>query len=580
MPIATIDGTALKPGVSRNNRLYTVENIGRAVERAQARIAAATRPVSMRTHHAAGDDSTRLTGHLTALTRETDGRARFAGVIEGNKAGQNIATLADDRDGPPTLRGVSIRGNWIGPVRTVIVDGRACETADDLEIVGLDWTAEPGVDDARVETITFLDDDSATTETAVERHPITESLEEASVTITEANTSTTTAITPGGGGTTTVTTSPAAGPGGMWADHGYHQNQRRFPLNTVGEARQAWFALGETATAEGYAKPQLKRMRGRAKSALAGFGVQVTAEGWLQTRQALAETGTGGSVAEGGWVDGDGSFRVMISNGQVDITVSSWYVDPADLDAIARKAMDGACQALAALDPDADGDVDVPVETAGPAGQPVAETTTTGPTAAPETPAVDTASGTTTTTEEAVMAENDTSTPAADTATVVPGSVTLTGDQFAALLAAIRPAAVAPAESAPVVPAAVAATETVTPVAQPVAQPTAQPVAETQAQMIARLVQEGLAAERATMVQELAQSGALNIGRRGIVAGAGGVVETAAAGVGAEGLPAGLPQKPLHQYGAEERKNFDKYVAGVVLGDGGMIGQAVAATGV
>jgi hypothetical protein len=36
--IATVSGTAIRPGISRNNRLYTVEAIGRMVERAQQRL--------------------------------------------------------------------------------------------------------------------------------------------------------------------------------------------------------------------------------------------------------------------------------------------------------------------------------------------------------------------------------------------------------------------------------------------------------------------------------------------------------------------------------------------------------------
>jgi hypothetical protein len=38
----------------------------------------------------------------------------------------------------------------------------------------------------------------------------------------------------------------------------------------------------------------------------------------------------------------------------------SYSIDPADLDVILRAAADAACKALAALDPDMDGDTDVP----------------------------------------------------------------------------------------------------------------------------------------------------------------------------------------------------------------------------
>ena len=55
-----------------------------------------------------------------------------------------------------------------------------------------------------------------------------------------------------------------------------------------------------------------------------------------------------------------GSWSVRASNGPVDICLSSYSVDPEDLDVILRAAADAACKALAALDPDMDGDVDVP----------------------------------------------------------------------------------------------------------------------------------------------------------------------------------------------------------------------------
>jgi hypothetical protein len=98
--------------------------------------------------------------------------------------------------------------------------------------------------------------------------------------------------------------------------------------------------------------------------ALARFGVKVAAEssgwadGWtfdqpFQVSEALAEhMGMDPSCA--------GSWSVRASNGPVDICLSSYSVDPEDLDVILRAAADAACKALAALDPDMDGDVDVP----------------------------------------------------------------------------------------------------------------------------------------------------------------------------------------------------------------------------
>src|SRR6185437_5637199 len=91
--IARVSGVALRPGVSRNNRLYTREAIAKMVARAQERIESGqslalidrtkvkTEPLSQRTHHAADDDSTRIVGGIRKLTLDEDGAARFTADI-------------------------------------------------------------------------------------------------------------------------------------------------------------------------------------------------------------------------------------------------------------------------------------------------------------------------------------------------------------------------------------------------------------------------------------------------------------------------------------------------------------------
>lgn len=554
--IARISGIALSPGVSRNNRLYTAETIARAVVRAQARIAEGVRPVSMRTHHAADDDSTRLTGHVSEMTLDPTGRARFGAVIEGNPAGRAIAALADNRDGPPSLRGLSIRGAWLGPVRTVVVDGRQCETADDLEIVGLDFTAEPGVDDAGVEHIDFVGDDAGAEESAagVERHLITESAEEASVTITEQNP----VPTPPAAAAVAAPPARVVESGEAWADRGYH-GAPCFPLNTAAQARAAWVAIGESAGS--YTAPQNKRMRGRVKSALGRFGITLTDEGWLvDTPRQVTEAGTGGAVTEY-WYDDNASVYITISNGPLSISVSSYDVAPDALGAVARAAMLGACQALAVMDGDGADEASADaaaVETEASAG-PVTEAAA----AADDAPTADPAAGTATT-EEAAMGEPETT---AATPPAAAPSITLTGEQFGQLLDRIAPAA-APATpgAAETAPAAGVAEATPGTAAAPAAAVT--PVAETDDARIARLVQEGITAGMATMrtqlVQEIAQ--AYPPARRGLVEAAG------EPGTAPEGLPEGLPQKALHTYTDIERAGFDRTIAAAVLGPRGLMG--------
>jgi hypothetical protein len=345
--IGTITGIALGPGVSRNGRLYTAEAIGRACARAAARIEEGGAPLTMLTHHAADDDSTQIVGRLTSLVQLDDGRARYTADLANTEEARTIANLVDATDGPPYLDGVSIRGAWVGKVRRQPgPDGVAVETADDLEIDGLDFTRKPGVVGARVDSFT-REGTSAPAETAPEgRVLITESVQEALVTTTtEADTVKAETPVPGGG---------------PYADPGYQADKKkRYPIDTKARAKSAWSYVNQPDNARLYTSAQLKRIKQRITKALKGFGVQVAAqEGWLiepasQVTEALAEC-WGMDSADAG------TLYVSLTNGPTTVTVSSYSLDPHDLDAVGRAAMAGAVQAIVGIDPDLDGDVDVP----------------------------------------------------------------------------------------------------------------------------------------------------------------------------------------------------------------------------
>jgi hypothetical protein len=149
---APIGGTFLAPGVSKNGRLYTSEAIAGAVERMKARIADPNSlPITMRTHHAAGDDSTKIVAYVTGVNLETDGSATWEASPVDTTAGRDImAATRPGPDGKRALAAVSIRGWWNDPVRRVTHEGRMVDTASDLEIDGIDFTATPGVDQARI----------------------------------------------------------------------------------------------------------------------------------------------------------------------------------------------------------------------------------------------------------------------------------------------------------------------------------------------------------------------------------------------------------------------------------------------
>lgn len=545
--LAYVYGTAIAPGVSRNGRLYTKDMIRDAVTEARTRLAADgdDMPLVMLTHHDAGDDSERIAGRLADLTyEESTGRARYKAAIPDTPTGRQILALADTDGGPPFLKGVSIRGAWKGAVRRVVHNGQTAETADSLTLHGLDFTHSPGVIGAGIDRVEHVT--GRPRETADGRPMIFESVDEAELSFTEAApdndepgcdgscckecgmnaTENASAVALAEKGAPALKSGkPAAAPtpgASDYADPGYQDDKaKRYPLDTKAHARAAWSYINQPRNAKMYTAAQLKRIKARIVKALTKFGVKVdTKEGWIITPAELV-TETGPLAEADMWPDRPGCFSVCIDNGMVSINISSYQVDPADLEVAACAAMQGACAALAAIDPDMDGDIDQPGpdDDDGPkptmaASHPDDDAMEHAPDAAgvTETPA-DPAGDTNTAKEGAGMAD-PTNTPAdqappaaAPTAeapqeAVASGpSVTFTDEQFRQFLAALRPepvAAGAPAESAPEAEVTEAAED-------------AAPVAETQEQLVARLVAEGVR----SALQDHAENGGVQ--RKGLV---------------------------------------------------------------
>ncbi|MEZ0066686.1 hypothetical protein ABIA32_002698 [Streptacidiphilus sp. MAP12-20] len=508
MAIATIRGTAIAPGVSRNKRLYTKELLARAVKRANERLTGGE-PMTMLTHHGAEDDSTRIVGRVTSLKQRDDGSVAFEAEIADTAHGRDIAALVTG--GSPFLDGVSIRGAWLGKVRRVQHDGEAVEVADELELHGLDFTKTPGVPLARIEPGT-----GPAEATTVERL-VYESVTEA-------------------------TAAPAEAPRGDvdYADPGYLDRQPRYQLETQRRARAAWSHINEADNARRYTPRQLKRVKGRIKKALRQFGVTVTAE--TAPLVPLAENAMWEAVAEC-YGDDRAGFSISARNGPINVNISAYDgIEPAELEVIAKAAMAAACAALRAMDPDMDADIDVP-------GAPNADTDGDMEAARrPDDNQMETASRALTSEQSAAL----------QAAGLLPGTV-VTKAVLAEALASTAPAAPVgetttaqevPAVSEPTTPAAQAAT---TPAAAPaviqltqeqfqalmgrapVAETTpavpapAAPVVETEDQRIARLVAEGVAAQREELLEQLRgevrQSGPARKGLR--TAQPGGVAETA-----------------------------------------------------
>jgi len=562
--IATVTGTAIVPGISRNGRKYTAEAIGRMVERAQNRIVSGGMPITMLTHHGADDDSTRIVGRLTSIAQEADGSASYAADLADTSHARDILGLVSGN--APVLRGVSIRGAWVGRVRREAdPDAGTVETADDLELDGLDFTRKPGVDGAGVDSVQPVVSQPRESD-GVERVPISESAPEATVTISESGDDK---------------------PYGdvAYADPGYQKDkQKRYPIDSKAHAKAAWSYVNQADNARLYTSAQLKRVKQRIVKALKGYGVTVaTQERWLidpaaAVTEALAECWDM-APAPGG------DLYISLTNGPTTVTVTSRLLDPHDLDAVGRAAMAGACDALLALDPDMDADIDVPgaepedtdqdmdseddmADAPGSAcscgcgcavphpmavaaGCPCAcgcETchaadSSTGE-SAPQTPAPQPAAETTTQEKEPAMAES-TPSPAAETPGTDSGIDALSV-KFDTLIGAIgglvtamapKPVEAAPAPVAPVAEAA--------------------PVVESDEQRISRLVAEGIRAALPQAVQEhVVQNGPPT--RKGLVAPVTehSTANTPEPGLNEYGLPSDWPNKPPHQYSADERERY------------------------
>lgn len=583
--IATISGVALAPGVSRNGRLYTRDAISRAVMRAQERIAAGKRPIAMYTHHDTRNTAD-IAGGVTKMWQDESGAARYEARITDTKAGRDIATLADPGpDGDQAvLRGLSIRGDWLGPVRHVRVGGQLADTADDLEISRLDWTSEPGVDDAGVDSFALAgageDEDSARygiSETAPDALlTITEDVQEARVTaIAEEAGLTREAAVPAGLAETmrVILAAPHAvdedgtppvperdsglsGGGRPWADPGYQADRKqRYDLSTKAKAKAAWSYINQAGNAEAYTGPQLKRIKGRIMGALKSFGVAVAAEGWT-VEPAFEVTE---DIAEYfGSPECSGSYSLTATNGPTTVTVCSYGLDPADLRVILARACGGAGMALASLDPDMDGDIDVPGadaedtdhDHAGESApdEQVAETSTQDP--APE-PVAEPQE------DKEVPAMTDTAT-AVEASPAAPASITLTESQFAALLERATPRPAPAAETAPATPVTETDDERIARMVdeRTAARIAAETVAETEEQRISRLVEARVAQHK----QEMIASGQVVPGRRGLEPS--GAVDEHTARVTPDGggeyppAPPGKSWDEMHKWSTEELNQY------------------------
>lgn len=339
--IAVIKGVFAKPGVSKNRRWYKPEHIRAAAEEAQGLIdsGANLTVLSMLTHHGARDpkagDVRATAGRLTKVGVNGQGWGVWEADVADSGAGHDIAalTVPDDQGRPTYLKGVSMASVWKGePRRVRAPDGEAAITSDaGFSLKGIDFTHNPGIDVAHITSSELVE------EALAEGELIYESLEEAVRMEVESEI----VIEEGKGDPTPDAT--------VYADPGYQKDgKKRYALNGPDGSldkkriRAAWSFINQGDNASRYSATQVKRIKGKIKSAAKKTGVNITEDLQLMGREIL-----------------EAYAAMSMDNGPGSVNISTYGVDPKDLDKAGAVVAMAALAALAQLDPDMDGDLDL-----------------------------------------------------------------------------------------------------------------------------------------------------------------------------------------------------------------------------
>ena len=342
---ATIRGVFLKPGVSKNRRLYTKNNIAKAVQRMNEHLAKGEgMPLNMATSHAAAfqDDATSTVGRITAVSLLPDGSATFEAEIANTAHGRDVANLAAGN----FIKGVSIRGEWAAEPRAVVhSDGEEATTADDLMVHGIDFTNSPGVEGAEIKYAQLSESD-----TSKARFAIFESIDDVEIVEKfvepEINTEEIIRNAVESALEELAEAKDAKKPYGnvTYADPGYQKDkQKRYPINTAAHVRAAWSYINQDKNASLYTAAQLARVKARIKSAAKKFGINIVSE-----HETLAS-----DIAQ----VLEAYASISLNNDFDTINITGYAVDPHQLRTVANRIAFGAIAAMHAIDPDDDGDI-------------------------------------------------------------------------------------------------------------------------------------------------------------------------------------------------------------------------------
>jgi len=340
---ATIRGIFLKPGLSKNRRLYTKGNIAKAVERMKQQLASGEgMPLNMATSHGAAfkDDAMSTVARVTNVWLNNDGSASFEADVANTANGRDLANLAVGN----FIKGVSIRGEWRGEPRAITYsDGEEATTADDLAIHGIDFTNSPGVEGAEIQYATLAESyNRLSIFESVENVEIVEKFDAMSEVDTEE-------IIRGAVESAMEALAEAKDPKKpygdvVYADPGYQKDkQKRYPINTAAHVRAAWSYINQADNAHLYTTAQLARVKSRIKSAAKKFGINIVSE---QTQLAADIQDVLEAYAS-----------IALVNDADTINITGYTQDPHLLKTVANRIAFGAIAAMHAIDPDDDGDI-------------------------------------------------------------------------------------------------------------------------------------------------------------------------------------------------------------------------------
>ena len=336
---AVIRGIFLKPGLSKNRRLYTKDNIGKAVERMKNALASGEgMPLNMATSHAAAfkDDATSTVGRITKVWQNSDGSAAFEADIANTAHGRDVANLTVGK----FIKGISIRGAWASDPKAITHYGEEAVTADDLAIDGVDFTNSPGVDGAEIQYAALAESYNSN------RSMIFESIDEIEVVEEFKDVVDTEEIIRGAVESALEALEDSKKPYGdvTYADPGYQKDkQKRYPINTAAHVRAAWSYINQADNAHLYTSAQLARIKSRIKSAAKRFGINIVSE----ANQLAADIQ---DVLEA-------YASIALVNDADTINITGYTQDPHLLKTVANRIAFGAIAAMHAIDPDDDGDI-------------------------------------------------------------------------------------------------------------------------------------------------------------------------------------------------------------------------------